>query len=135
MAMIELLRQFGVGFVALVREFQSGIFALFGIALGAWLSRRAELMRLRVERRTQIFDDASSLTARYYLAMAKSESSVGLLYEEPGDDFFVSVMCLDRNIEAHFSNSAYATWRQAEAMIAHSPRTSLLSSALLDSRC
>jgi hypothetical protein len=71
MEALTLIREAGRGFEGFIREFASGIFALLGICLGSWLSRRSEFMRIRVERRTQIFDEACHLTAGYSLMIAQ----------------------------------------------------------------
>ncbi len=89
-----------------ILEIQSGIFAVLGILLGAWLSRRSELMRLRVERRTQIFDEACRITAQSsapFVPAATRSERVKLLE--------ISVITLNRKIETHFSRSAYTAWR------------------------
>jgi hypothetical protein len=89
-----------------------------GVALGAFLTRRSELLRLRVERRTQIFDEACGLTAQYSLHI----SSLGPNHSAILDDrFLASVMALDFKIKTHFPSRAYGTWRAAESMIAHKP--------------
>lgn len=98
------------------RQSESGIFALLGIALGAWLGRSLERMRIRIDRRTRIFDEASALTAQYYLMMSSVPP------KQPDESFMISVMCLDRKITAHFSAAAYAAWRGVEEMIAYTPK-------------
>jgi hypothetical protein len=104
----------------LVTLVTSGIFTIFGILIGAWLSRRSELMRLRVERRTQIFDEACVLTAEYYVR-AYSSLTIGLT-SNIDDSFMVSAMSLDRKIFTHFSRDAYTAWREVEQMIARKPK-------------
>lgn len=69
-------------------------------------------MRLRIERRTRIFDEVCELTARYSLKMS------GDLFDVRDPDFLTSVACVDRKIWVHFSPSAYKVWRGAEKMIA-----------------
>jgi len=101
--------------VLAIKEFQSGIFALLGIGLGAWLSRRSELMRLRVERRTQIFDEACGVMARYSYRLSNAPLSLVSAMDER---FLTSVIAVDRKIETHFSIDAYKVWRNAEKMIA-----------------
>jgi hypothetical protein len=95
-----------------ILEIQSGIFAVLGILLGAWLSRRSELMRLRVERRTQIFDEACRVTAEYYSLLwhpfGLLAPAATMLGPDPRE---ITEMSLDRKIEAHFSRSAYTAWR------------------------
>lgn len=98
------------------RQSESGIFALLGIGLGAWLTRRSELMRIRIERRTTIFDEASALTAQYYLLRSAVPPT------PPDESFMISVMCLDRKIATHFSGAAYTAWRGVEEMIAYAPK-------------
>jgi hypothetical protein len=96
-----------------ILEIQSGIFAVLGILLGAWLSRRSELMRLRVERRTQIFDEACRVTAECSLMFGVViPISGGVIIPRP-DPLEISVTSLDRKIETTFSRSAYTAWRAA----------------------
>jgi len=117
----------------LLERFSSGVFALLGIFLGAWLTRGAERARLRIERRTRIFDEAIELTARYYLYISGSTRFFGTPFGV-SEDLMISVMCLDRKIATHFSASAYATWRKAEKMIANSPRAEDTASAFSEAR-
>lgn len=95
-----------------ILEIQSGIFAVLGNLLGAWLSRRSELMRLRAERGTQIFDEACSLTAEYYSLLwhpfGLLAPAATMLGPDPRE---IAGMSLDRKIEAHFSRSAHTAWR------------------------
>jgi len=93
-----------------ILQIQSGIFAVLGILLGAWLSRRSELMRLRVERRTQIFDEACRVTAECSLMFGVVIPTTGI---PPPHPLEISVTSLDRKIETTFSRSAYTAWRAA----------------------
>jgi hypothetical protein len=99
-----------------LRQSESGVFALLGIGLGAWLTRRSELMRIRIERRTMVFDEACALTAQYYLLRSSVPPT------PPDENFMISVMCLDRKIATHFSGATYAAWRGVEVMIAYAPK-------------
>src|ERR1700676_2863892 len=95
----------------LILKFQSAIFVVVGALLGAWLSRRSELMRLRVERRTKIFDEAckvaaeSSLLANHIYSWSADRGSSRSL------ELQISRAALDRKIATHFSSSATAAWR------------------------
>lgn len=90
-----------------ILETQSGIFTVLGIWLGAWLSQRSELTRLRVERRTQIFDEACRVTAESSLKFGALTLGTTTIIFEP-DPLKIS---LDRKIETTFSRSAYKAWR------------------------
>jgi hypothetical protein len=114
MEALTLIREAGRGFEGFIREFSSGIFALLGIFLGSWLTRRSEFMRIRVERRTQIFDEACKLTAEHSLSIAllvRPASTFGV------DEFMRSIIALDWKIKTHFSTDAYKAWRESEKMI------------------
>jgi hypothetical protein len=95
-------------------EIRSSVFAVFCILLGAWfgawLSRRSELMRLRVQRRTQIFDEACRVTAECSLMFGVVIPTTGI---PPPHPLEISVTSLDRKIETTFSRSAYTAWRAA----------------------
>jgi hypothetical protein len=91
-------------------------------------------MRLRFERRTQIFDEVSKLTAEYYVRAFGSSSPLKNVYTDVGDDFMVSVMALDRKVFTNFSGSAYASSRRVEQMIAHKPRPTDTAIAFTDAR-
>jgi hypothetical protein len=133
MEALTLIREAVRGFEGFVREFSSGIFALLGIMLGAWLSRRSELMRLRVERRTQIFDEACKLTAEYYVrAFCDLGPMVNLGYNAD-DNFIVSAMSLDRKIFTHFSGNAHRAWRRIDEMIGQ-PLSANTATAFADAR-
>lgn len=114
--------------VDLAKALQSGIFTIVGILIGAWLTRRSELMRLRVERRTQIFDEACALTARYYVSVFSFDPT-------PVDDnFMISVMCLNQKVLTHFSNAGYTAWRKVEKMIARMPAAEHTATAFTEVR-
>jgi len=85
-------------------------------------------MRLRIERRTQIFDEACDLTARYYVC-AFSAISTGV-----DDSFMVSLMCLDRKVVTHFSKKAYQAWWGVEKMIGRVPRATDTANAFISAR-
>ena len=127
------LTEIGRYAMLLLERFSSGVFALLGIFLGGWLARGAERERLRIERRTRIFDETIELTARYYLYISGSMRVVGGPFDIP-DDLMISVMCLDRKIATHFSGGAYAAWRGAEKMIANRPRAEDTASAFSEAR-
>ena len=99
-----------------ILEIRSSIFAVFCILLGAWfgawLSRRSELMRLRVERRTQIFDEACRVTAECSLRFGVPVVTVAGTIPPP-HPLEISVMTLDRKIQANFSRAAYTAWHAA----------------------
>ena len=78
-------------------------------------------MRLRVERRTEIFDEVCKLTAEYYVRAFGSVLSMVNVMSNIDDNFMVSVMSLNRRIFTHFSGNTYAAWRRVEQMIAHKP--------------
>jgi hypothetical protein len=97
--------------VLAVREFQSGTFVLLGALLGARLSRRAQLMQLRVERRTQIFDEACDLTAQCSYRIAHGFPNID-------EGLHISLVSVDRKIATHFSPTTYnKAWRTAEEMM------------------
>lgn len=96
-----------------ILEIQSGIFAVLGILLGAWLSRRSELMRLRVERRTQIFDEACRVTAECSLMFGVVNLVPGGIIIPPPQPLEISLTALDLKIETTFSRSACTAWRAA----------------------
>jgi hypothetical protein len=116
----------------LLKEFRDGIFAIVGVIIGAWLARRSELMRLRIERRTDIFDEACDLTARYYIHAFGIKLTTDVVSDE--DDFMVSVMCLDRKVFTHFSRKGYKAWSQVELMIARKPRETDTAAAFTEAR-
>jgi hypothetical protein len=91
-----------------ILEIQSGIFTVLGIWLGARLSRRSELTRLRVERRTQIFDEACRVTAECSLMFGAPIVTISTI--PPPHPLEISLTTLDRKIQANFSRAAYTAW-------------------------
>jgi hypothetical protein len=120
--------------VDLLKEFRDGIFAILGVMIGAWSSRRSELMRLRIERRTEIFNEACDLTARYYVNAFSGRLTTSFLSEADEDSFMVTVMCLDRKILTHFSTKGYKAWRRVEAMIGRGRRPTDTATAFTEAR-
>ena len=85
-------------------------------------------MRLRVERRTQIFDEACDLTARYYMYVFSGPHTT------IDDNFMVSLMCLDRKVVTHFPKKAYEAWWGVEQMIARVARPTDTATAFISAR-
>ncbi len=102
--------------ITLMTALYSGIFAILGILIGARLSLRSELLRLQIERRTKIFDEACDLTARYYV------QAYGAFRTDIDNEFMQFVISLDRKIWTAFSTDGYNAWKGVEKMIAHRPR-------------
>jgi hypothetical protein len=69
-------------------------------------------MRLRVERRTQIFDEACRVTAECSLMFGVVTVVTGGVIPPP-QPLEISLTALDRKIETNFSRSAYTAWRAA----------------------
>jgi hypothetical protein len=78
-----------------ILEIQSGIFTVLGI----WL---------RVERRTQIFDEACRVTAECSLMFGAPIVTISTI--PPPHPLEISLTTLDRKIQANFSRAAYTAW-------------------------
>jgi hypothetical protein len=74
-------------------------------------------MRIRVERRTQIFDEACRLTAKHSLEIDQAGVALRAVMLGEIDEFMLATIALDWKIKTHFSTTAYRAWRETEKMI------------------
>jgi len=113
---LEQLEHLAIHLRSFIREFSNGIFVLLGVFLGSWLSRRSELMRIRVERKTEIFDEACHLMAEYSSSILQDDMRPGANFGAI-DEVLRTTIALDWKIKTHFSIAAHRAWSEVEEMI------------------